>query len=258
LLDTYLFSRKDCVVLTSATLSTGGSLEYVRDSLGLEDIGELMVDAPFDYMASTMIYLPGDISAPDKTGYQDAMQQLLVEVCRETEGRTLALFTSHARLRATYGAVQPILEEDGILVLGQGVDGSPRKVLGRFKANPNSLLLGTTSLWEGVDVVGRALSVLVISRLPFSVPTDPVLSARSELFDDPFNQYLVPMAVLKFKQGFGRLIRSHSDRGVVVVLDNRIQTKSYGKVFLDSLPRCTVVRGSLRQVPQEVAEWLGD
>ena len=107
-------------------------------------------------------------------------------------------------------------------------------------------------------MVGRALSVLVIARLPFGVPTDPVLSARSELFDDPFNEYLVPMAVLKFKQGFGRLIRSRYDRGVVVVLDNRIQTRAYGGVFLDSLPECTVVRGSLRQMPQEVAEWLGD
>jgi len=258
LLNKHLFSRKDCVVLTSATLSTGGNLEYIRESLGLEETGELIVEAPFDYMASTLLYLPRDISIPDKAAYQEAMQQLLIEVCRETDGRTLALFTSHARLRATYGVVQPVLEEEGIPVLGQGVDGSPRKVLDRFKANPNSLLLGTTSLWEGVDIAGKALSVLVIARLPFGVPSDPVLSARSELFDDPFNQYLVPMAVLKFKQGFGRLIRSHSDRGVVIVLDNRIQTKAYGRVFLESLPKCTVVRGSLRQIPQEVVEWLGE
>ena len=144
------------------------------------------------------------------------------------------------------------------MVLGQGIDGSPRRVLNNFRANPQSLLLGASSLWEGVDVVGKALSVLVVARLPFSVPTDPVISARSELFDDPFNQYLVPQAVLKFKQGFGRLIRSRYDRGVVIVLDKRVQTKPYGTVFLRSLPECTVRSGRLRQIPQEVVGWLGD
>jgi DNA polymerase-3 subunit epsilon/ATP-dependent DNA helicase DinG len=186
------------------------------------------------------------------------VEQSLVEVCRGTRGRTLALFTSHAALRTAYSAVQPPLEEEGILVLGQGIDGGPKKVLNNFRANPNSVLLGAAALWEGVDVVGRGLSVLVIARLPFSVPTDPVFSARAELFDDPFNEYLVPQAVLKFKQGFGRLIRSRSDRGVVILLDKRLQTKSYGMVFLESLPKCTVRTGKLRQMAQEVLRWLGD
>lgn len=253
-----LFSQKDCVVLTSATLSTEGNFGYIKESLGLGEAKELMVDAPFDYMASTMIYLPQDIPEPDKTGYQQMMEQSLVELCRLTQGRTMVLFTSHAALRTTYNAIQAPLEEDGILVLGQGVDGSPKRLINTFKANPKSLLLGTASLWEGVDVVGKALSVLVIARLPFSVPTDPVLSARSELFEDPFNQYAIPQAVLKFKQGFGRLIRSRYDRGVMIVFDRRLQTKSYGRVFLQSLPRCTVRSGRLRQMPREVVEWLGD
>jgi len=258
LLEKLLFSRKDCVVLTSATLTTGGSFEYIKGCLGLEEADELMIEAPFDYMSSTLIYLPGDISEPDKAAYQRGVGQTLVEVCRGTRGRTLALFTSHAALRSAYAAVQPPLEEEGILVLGQGIDGSPKKVLNNFKANQNSVLLGAAALWEGVDVVGRGLSVLVIARLPFSVPTDPVFSARAALFDDPFNEYLVPQAVLKFKQGFGRLIRSRSDRGVVILLDKRLQTKSYGKVFLESLPNCTVRTGKLQQMPQEVLEWLGD
>jgi DNA polymerase-3 subunit epsilon/ATP-dependent DNA helicase DinG len=186
------------------------------------------------------------------------VRQSLVELCRATRGRTLALFTSHAALRTTYNAIQTPLEEEGILILGQGIDGSPKQLLNSFKANPQSLLLGTASLWEGIDVVGRALSVLVIARLPFSVPTDPVFSARCELFDDPFNQYAIPQAALKFKQGFGRLIRSRHDRGVMIVLDRRLQTKTYGGVFLQSLPRCTVKSGRLRQMPQEVVEWLGD
>jgi len=257
-LEKSLFSQKDCTVLTSATLSTDGNFEYIKGSLGLREANELMIDAPFDYMASTMIYLPQDIPEPDKAGYQEGVRQSLVELCRATQGRTLALFTSHAALRTIYSAIKAPLEEEDILVLGQGIDGSLRKLLNSFKANPQSLLLGTAALWEGIDVVGRALSVVVIARLPFNVPSDPIFSARSELFDDPFNQYAIPQVALKFKQGFGRLIRSQHDRGVMVVLDRRLQTKPYGKVFLQSLPRCTVKSGRLRQMPQEVIGWLGD
>ncbi|HJX69537.1 MAG TPA: helicase C-terminal domain-containing protein, partial [Dehalococcoidia bacterium] len=256
-LEKWLFAQKDCVMLTSATLSTEGNFEYIKESLGLKEAKELKVDAPFDYMASTMIYLPQDIPEPGKADYQQKVEQSLIELCRVTRGRTLVLFTSHAALRATYNAIQAPLEEEGILVLGQGINGSPKRLLDTFRAN-QSLLLGTASLWEGVDVVGKALSVLVIARLPFSVPTDPVFSARSELFEDPFNQYTLPQVVLKFKQGFGRLIRSRYDRGVMIVLDSRLQTKPYGRVFLQSLPRCTVRSGRLRQMPQEVVGWLGD
>jgi DNA polymerase-3 subunit epsilon/ATP-dependent DNA helicase DinG len=170
----------------------------------------------------------------------------------------MVLFTSHAALRNTYNAIQSPLEEEGIMVLGQGVDGSPKRVINSFKANPKSLLLGTASLWEGIDIVGKALSVLVIARLPFNVPTDPVFAARSELFEDSFNQYAVPQAALKFKQGFGRLIRSRYDRGVMIVFDRRLQTKPYGRVFLQSIPTCTVRNGKLMKMPQEVVEWLGD
>jgi DNA polymerase-3 subunit epsilon/ATP-dependent DNA helicase DinG len=149
------------------------------------------------------------------------------------------------------------LEEEGVLVLGQGIDGGPKRLLETFKTESNTILMGTAALWEGIDVVGEALSVLVITRLPFSVPTDPVFSARSELFDNPFNQYLVPQAILKFKQGFGRLIRSRQDRGVMIILDKRLQTRSYGRIFLQSLPKCTVKTGRLRQMPQVTIEWLG-
>jgi ATP-dependent DNA helicase DinG len=257
LLDRMLFSQKDCAVLTSATLSTGGNFQYVKSSLGLEEADELMTGAPFDYEKSTLILLAEDIAEPGKGDYQRGVEQSVVELCRATHGRILVLFTSHAALRTTYGAVQPPLEAENILVLGQGVDGSPRRVLNTFKANPDSLLLGARALWEGVDVVGEGLSVLVIVRLPFAVPSDPVISARSGLFHDPFNEYLVPQAVLRFKQGFGRLIRSRTDRGVVVILDKRLKTKTYGEVFLQSLPKCTIRTRKLRQMPQEVLSWLG-
>jgi predicted DnaQ family exonuclease/DinG family helicase len=258
ILERTLFSQKDSVVLTSATLTTGGSFSYIKGALGITDADELAIDAPFDYKSSTMIYLPTDIPEPETPGYQQGVAVALTELCRATKGRTLVLFTSHAALRSVHAAVQEPLGQEGILVLGQGIDGSPKRLLNHLRANPDAVVFGTSAMWEGVDVAGKALSVLVITRLPFAVPTDPVFSARAEMFDDPFNEYMVPRAVLRFKQGFGRLIRSWSDRGVVAILDRRVQTKSYGRVFLDSLPKCTVKRGGLRQMPQEVVNWLGD
>ncbi len=258
ILERTLFSQKESVVLTSATLTTSGSFGYVKNALGIGEAGELAIEAPFDYKRCTMIYLPQDIPEPETPGYQQGVAVALAELCRATRGRTLVLFTSHAALRTAHAAVQESLGREGILVLGQGIDGSPKRVLNHLKSNPDTVVFGTSAMWEGVDVVGKALSVLVITRLPFAVPTDPVFAARSELYDDPFNEYMVPRAVLRFKQGFGRLIRSWSDRGAVVILDRRVQSKSYGRVFLDSLPKCTVRRGGLRQMPQEVVNWLGD
>jgi len=170
----------------------------------------------------------------------------------------MALFTSHAALRTSYEEIWAPLRREDILVLGQGIDGTPKQLLETFRAHPRTVLLGTSSFWEGVDVVGEGLSILVLARLPFSVPSDPVFVARSQLFDDPFNQYAIPQAVLRFKQGFGRLIRSKSDRGVIVVLDRRIKTKFYGSAFLGSLPLCVVRGGPLRNLAREVLAWLGE
>jgi DNA polymerase-3 subunit epsilon/ATP-dependent DNA helicase DinG len=141
-------------------------------------------------------------------------------------------------------------------VLGHGIDGSPKQLLQALRENPRTVLLGTASFWEGVDVVGEALSLLVMARLPFTVPTDPVFVARSGLYDQPFNQYALPQAVLRFKQGFGRLIRRKTDRGVVAVLDRRIRSRGYGGAFLRSLPPCTVREEPLRNLPRAVTDWL--
>lgn len=251
-----LFSTKDCVVLTGATLSTEGTFEYFKGRLGLECVNELLLGTPFDYLKSALVYLPQDIPDPGSAAYQRALEKTLVEVCSASRGRTLVLFTSHAALKATQSAVQSPLEQEGILVLAQGVDGTPKQLLASFKAHPQTVLLGTASLWEGIDVVGDALSVLVIAKLPFNVPTEPVFAARSQLLDDPFNEYAVPQAAIRFRQGFGRLIRSKNDRGAVIIFDKRIQTKRYGSAFLDSIPMCTVVRGPSRELPRAVAQWL--
>ena len=252
-----LFSPKSCVVLTGATLSTEGSFDFMKERLGVEHANELLLGAPFDYEAATMVYLPNDLPDPTNPRYQQEFAKVLIDLCRVSRGRTLALFTSHASLRATQDAIQSPLEEEGILVLGHGVDGSPKQLQAAFKENPETVLLGASSFWEGIDVVGDTLSVLVIARLPFNVPTDPVFSARSELYDDPFNQYAVPQAAIRFKQGFGRLIRSKDDRGVVVIFDKRLQTRKYGSVFINSIPQCTVVRGPARELPARAARWLG-
>lgn len=256
LLQANLFSQKASVVLASATLSIGGDFSYVKERIGLPEPEELMLDSPFDYQQQALVYLPNDIPEPNQRGYQQALEDALIALCTATGGRTLVLFTATNALRQTYRAIQEPLEAQEIAVLGQGIDGSRRSLLERFKEFPRTVLLGTTSFWEGVDVVGDALSVLVIAKLPFSVPTDPVFAARSEQFTDPFNEYGVPQAILRFKQGFGRLIRSRDDRGVVAVLDRRLLSKKYGQAFLSSLPPTLVRSGPTKQLPLLAARFL--
>jgi DNA polymerase-3 subunit epsilon/ATP-dependent DNA helicase DinG len=256
LLQTQLFAQKETTVLASATLTIEGGFAYVKERLGLPDPAELMLDSPFDYEKQALVFIPEDIPEPNQRGYQQMVEEALIGLCTATGGRTLALFTANSALKQTYAAIQEALEEQEIAVLGQGIDGSRRSVLERFKEFPRTVLLGTNSFWEGVDVVGDALSVLVIAKLPFSVPTDPIYAARSELYADPFGEYSVPQSILRFKQGFGRLIRSKQDRGIVVVLDKRLLSKKYGQQFLHSLPNTRVRTGPLKQLPLLAARFL--
>jgi ATP-dependent DNA helicase DinG len=259
-----LFEQKRTVVLTSATLATEMSFDFVRERLGLPTraadrqgkVAELRVTSPFDYQANALLYLADDIPEPGSPGYQKALNEALVNLCAGTGGRALVLFTSYSALQATYRAIKAPLERQGVLVLGQRVDGNPRQLLDRFRANPHAVILGAASFWEGVDVVGDALSVIAITRLPFAVPSDPVFAARSEGFDDPFGDYAVPSAILRFKQGFGRLIRSTSDRGVCAILDRRVLSKRYGRGFIASLPPCTELRGPIADLGRDAAAWL--
>jgi len=251
-----LFSTKDCVVLTSATLRTGDSFRFIRERLGLEDADELAVDSPFDFKSAVLLYVPKDIPEPNQPYYQKTVENAIIDVCRAIGGRTLVLFTSNSQLNTTYHAVQRPLEREDIVVFAQGIDGSRRQILDSFRTTPQSVLMGTRSFWEGVDVVGPALSALMLVRLPFAVPSDPIVAARSETFDDPFHYYQVPDAILRFRQGFGRLIRSKTDRGVVVVMDKRVTSKSYGRLFLESLPECTVQQAPLMNLAQAAKAWV--
>jgi ATP-dependent DNA helicase DinG len=256
LVEEHLFNKKDTVILTSATLRTAGSFDFIRSRLNAHEARALTVGSPFDYEASTLLYLPTDMPEPNTPGYQQTVERTLISLCKATQGRTLVLFTSHNQLRRTAQAIAPLLADEDIVVYEQGDGSSRRQLLENFRTTPRSVLLGTRSFWEGIDVVGEALSCLVIVRLPFAVPTDPIFAARAESMEDPFGQYAVPDAILRFRQGFGRLIRSQTDRGVVVVLDRRIQSKAYGQLFLDSLPSCTVHRGPLANLPRLAAEWI--
>jgi len=256
MLEERLFAEKDCVLLTSATLRTSNSFGFIEERLGLEEPIELALDSPFDFKTSVLLYVPKDIPEPNQPYYQKAVEQALVDLCRATEGRTLVLFTSNSQLYATYYAIHRSLDKEGVVVFGQGIDGSRRQILESFRTTPKSVLFGTRSFWEGIDVVGEALSCLVMTRLPFSVPTDPIFVARAETIENPFENYYLPEAILRFRQGFGRLIRSRDDYGIVVVLDKRLLTKSYGKTILRSLPPCTARQGPLQSLPDVARRWL--
>ena len=258
LMEKYLWHEKTSVIVTSATLTTNGEFEYISDRLNAYDADTLSLGSPYDYQNSTLLYIPDDIPEPsDRYGHQRAIERGLINLCKATGGRALALFTSYAQLQKTSQAISPALAEQGIVVFEQGQGASPHALLESFKTTDQAVLLGTRSFWEGVDVPGDALSVLAIIKLPFSVPSDPIVAARSETFDNPFYQYTIPEAILTFRQGFGRLIRSHEDHGVVAIFDRRVMTKQYGRMFIESLPTCSVSTAPLRDLPKIASEWLG-
>jgi ATP-dependent DNA helicase DinG len=255
MMEKYLWFQKESVILTSATLTASGEFEYLRQRLNAEDADELVVGSPFDYEKSALVYLVTDVPEPtDYNRHQYAVEEAITSVARATGGRMLALFTSYAQLKRTSKSIREKLED--IEVYEQGEGASAHALLESFRDSERAVLLGTRSFWEGVDVPGDALSVLMIVKLPFDVPSDPIVAARSETFDDPFSQYALPEAILRFRQGFGRLIRTQTDRGVVVILDKRVLTKQYGRLFMEALPTCTFQQGLLGDLPKRTVRWL--
>lgn len=257
LMEEHLWHKKSSVIMTSATLTTNEDFDYLRSRLYADEADELTVGSPFDYETAALLYLINDIPEPsDVNGYQRAIEQTIIRLAKATGGKQLALFTSYAQLKRTSQNISGPLAEAGVMVYEQGEGASANTLLETFREADKAVLLGTRAFWEGVDIPGEALSVLVITKLPFDVPSDPIVAARSETFDDPFNEYNLPEAILRFRQGFGRLIRTQSDRGVVAILDRRILTKRYGKLFIDSLPTCKVKIGTMNDLPNLAARWL--
>jgi len=213
------------------------------------------VDSPFDYKRNVLLYLPTDMPLPNDSRYQQAVEQAVLATATACQGRTLALFTSYQQVRATADIIRGPLERLGVTVLQHGQGGRSR-LLREFRASEQAILLGTRSFWEGVDLPGDEVRCLLIARLPFAVPSDPLVAARSAEFEDAFNEYMVPDAVLRFRQGFGRLIRRAGDRGVVVLLDSRVWRKGYGQTFLDALPECNTRRAPLSNLAEAIGKWL--
>lgn len=254
LLSQHVWQRIPATILTSATLSVAGSFHYVRQQLGLNDkykVLEALYPSPFDYSIQAMVGVPQDMPTPEQPEFIAQLGPAVLASIEATKGRALVLFTSYSMLQQVYRYIEKNICQRGITVLCQG--NAPRsQLLERFRLETGSVLLATASFWEGVDVVGDSLSNLIITRLPFSVPDDPVMEARLEKLraegQNPFYEYQLPQAVLRFKQGFGRLIRSRTDCGVVLVLDRRISARRYGEKFIQSLPDCKIVYDSLAAV----------
>ncbi|HUE97653.1 MAG TPA: helicase C-terminal domain-containing protein [Anaerolineales bacterium] len=257
LVEKYLWHEKRSVILTSATLTTHGEFQYLRNTLGADEADEMQLGSPYDYESAALLYIANDIPEPNVNGYQQSLERAIVATAKATGGRMLVLFTSYAALKKTAQAITGPLAREDIYVYEQGDGASPNALLESFKATDRAVLLGTRSFWEGVDVPGASLSIVMLTKLPFDVPTDPLIAARSEMYEDSFQQYYLPEAILKFRQGFGRLIRTASDRGVVAILDRRVLTKQYGRLFLESLPRCTARQGPAGNLAREAGKWLG-
>lgn len=237
-----VFQNIETVILTSATLATGGSFQFLKDRLGIEDSLERIIPSPFDYEKQAFLYIPPYLPDPRDPRFVDAITKEIEKILNKTQGRAFILFTSYKNLEETYGKLKHTLK---FPLLKQG-EASKSALLERFKTNGNAVLFATSSFWQGVDVQGAALSCVIIDKLPFAAPSDPLIEARIEQLKeqgrDPFNEYQIPSAIILLKQGLGRLIRSKKDTGVLSILDPRILTKSYGKVFLESLPKCRITR----------------
>ena len=273
LLKQHFFDAKRSVILTSATLSVHKSFEYATEQLGLagfEENGRLQtvqLPSPFNYRDQALVVIPRNLppirGANPDPAFLEALVGSLAEVARETSGRMLVLFTSYKMLKQAYEPLKERLAEAGIAVIAQGIDGGGRtKLVRRFRQSQASVLLGTSSFWEGVDLPGEMLTCLAIVRLPFTPPNHPLLEAKSERLmaekKNPFMKLSIPQAVIRFKQGFGRLVRTARDRGIVILYDTRVIDTNYGKYFLYSLPGPRIEMMNVERIVPRIREWLGE
>lgn len=262
-----LFSEKLAVILTSATLTIEDNFKFYIERIGLnllkqKNLNTLKLPSPFNYEQNVLLCIPNDIQTPneiDEEEYQQIIAKLIKDISVLNNGRTLVLFTSHKSLKFTYNKIKEPLTREGINLYGHNIDGNSNTIVEEFKKCSKGVLFGTNSFWEGIDIPGDNLTCVIIVKLPFQVPTVPIIEARVEEIEnsqkDGFRNFILPNAVIRLKQGFGRLIRTQKDQGVVIVLDSRLITKYYGKVILNSLPIKNHIRGETNLILQKLKDW---
>jgi ATP-dependent DNA helicase DinG len=260
-----ILDRFKTVVLTSATLAVGEKFDFLKRRTGIEllakeRVSELLLPSPFDYAKQAFVGVPSDMPEPTSPLFEARLCSHLLKALKISQGRAFVLFTSYDLLTRVANRLDEPLKAAGLTPMRQG-ETNRHMLLSKFRTAKNPVLFGTDSFWEGVDVQGKGLELVVITRLPFRVPTEPILEARNEhitaMGGDPFMSYTVPQAVIKFKQGFGRLIRSKEDRGAVLILDSRVLTKNYGKIFLTALHGVTVAKGAEEELCQAMERFFG-
>ncbi len=264
-LNDFLYSRFDTVAMYSATLTVSKSFNFFSNRLGFNYIGqnkkmEIYLESPFDYEQNARLYIANDMPDVSSETFNDFTSKILLKICDITGGRTFILFTSFASLMTVYQNTEKELKKKNINPLAQTSSIHRHTLLDMFKASSNNVLYGVDSFWEGVDVSGKNLEVVIIPKLPFAVPTDPISEGRYEYIEEnggnAFMDYALPLAVIKFKQGFGRLIRSKEDRGVVFVLDGRLYKKNYGGKFIQSLPKAKILKSSIKKIFEDMNKFF--
>jgi ATP-dependent DNA helicase DinG len=260
----YLYSKDISVLFTSATLSLRESFKYYKSKMGLDlveedKLNELIVESPFDYKKQSAALVPTMLPSPQTNEYISKSVKLVKKIILESKKGIMILFTSYRDLNYYYENLKDTLYAEDILLLAQGKGISRSMMLYEFKKNKKAVLLGTNSFWEGVDIPGEALSILILTKLPFLVPSDPIVEAFIELLEyegkNSFMHYMLPNALLKYRQGFGRLIRNKTDKGLVIVLDNRVIKKFYGKYFREILPTKTKIIFSDEEMTEFLINW---
>ncbi len=267
ILNERLYSHLRTAVFTSATLAVNRNFDYFNKRVGInqveqERVENLLLESPFNYDEQVLLAIPSFLADPKHPQYLPHIKAFFEKLITETPRGTLALFTSYSMLNNVYHALKPTFMSENTPVFGQGIDGGRHTIINQFKNIEKSFLFGTDSFWEGVDVPGKALEILLLTKLPFDVPSEPIIQAKAELIQkqggNPFMDFTIPEAVIRFRQGFGRLIRSKSDFGVIIILDTRVIKKLYGRVFLNSLPLKAKVITEDQSLWQQLKNWFGD
>jgi ATP-dependent DNA helicase DinG len=251
-----LFVENTSTILAGNALSSDHSFAFYRGRFGLENTNAQALSVVNEHHGQTLLYLPNDVPEPNAPQYQRHLDEALVQLATTLDGQLVALFTSHAALRSTYAAIKPTLEARGILVLGQGIDGSPRQLWQVFQEQKRVVMLGAGSMWEGIEDIVVSPACLVITRLPMPVLNDPPMAARAEQYSDQLHNLAVPMASLRIKRALNRLLWNGEKRNVIVLFDRRVLSKEYGSLVLNSLPRCSQRQSAVSHMPETVLDWL--